>query len=88
MKTQLWRREPKKQLASRQLSARPISNIMSALSEKIYGAGHANLDRDHDVLLRIASELRDLTTDPPRLERIGRELLAYMDAHFEDEERL
>jgi hemerythrin len=61
---------------------------MSALSEKIYGAGHANLDRDHEVLLQIVGELKNLPADSPRLERIGAELLAYLDAHFEDEERL
>lgn len=55
----------------------------------VHGSGHANLDRDHEILYEIVQRLKQgLKGEAEDRELIGSELLAYTDAHFEHEEEL
>jgi hemerythrin-like metal-binding protein len=54
----------------------------------VYGAGHPNLDRDHEILLRIRHDLGAAAAQPARWQALCLELLAYLDAHCEHEEQL
>jgi len=62
-------------------------------SARVYGSGHANLDRDPDLLFLILQNLKraiDIGSDEGADTRalFGMELLAYAEAHFEHEEKL
>jgi hemerythrin-like metal-binding protein len=61
---------------------------MGGYSKPVYGAGNANLDRDHSILLQLVDELKEGRIDPVVMADTGRRLLAYLDAHFEHEEEL
>jgi hemerythrin-like metal-binding protein len=62
---------------------------MGSFSGTVYGAGHANLDRDHALLLALLERLKTLApADAPSIQKITVEFLAYLDAHCENEEAL
>lgn len=62
---------------------------MKNTASGVYGSGHANLDRDHEILYEIVNRLKQgLNGEAENRELIGSELLAYTDAHFENEEEL
>lgn len=54
----------------------------------VYGSGHVNLDRDHEILITILRRMKEPDLDASALQRSLTELLAYLDAHFEHEEDL
>jgi hemerythrin len=64
---------------------------MKRSASSVYGAGsgHANLDRDHDILFDILNRANlGFHDNPGGSECISVELLAYTDSHFEHEEQL
>ena len=65
-------------------------SIMSVLPIRSdYGAGYAELDHDHALLIDILRQLKASTNAPPsRLNDLMLQLRAYLDAHFEHEENL
>jgi len=57
---------------------------MGQFRKTVYGAGHANLDRDHFLLLDLVEKLKNGNKSETALT----EFLAYLDAHTEHEEEL
>jgi hemerythrin-like metal-binding protein len=54
----------------------------------MYGAGNANLDRDHEILLDLIEQMRRPNIDSVAVATVLLEMRAYTDAHFEHEEEL